>query len=344
MVATRFLFVDGLRGLAALAVVLFHVGRDYLGLPLLDSLKHGVTVFFVLSGFVISHALLEKKITGAFFFAFAAKRSIRLDPAYWTAILIAFGLIWLPSLVFNYNVELPASKEILLHLFYLQDLANVTPIDVVFWTLCYEMQFYLVFCGILYFLNKLSGGRLSRDVTIYIFAFFLLISFAWPLKVFSQITNGLFINLWFLFLLGVFARWASISKFALGVFITSIAVITVYSAFVQLNNPTLYVGLLTAILLSVAIHYGKMSQWLITPWIQYLGTISYSLYLLHNIIGMYVINTGLYLTEKYFGISSLLGNYFWCSLALIICIFSADLLYRYIEKPSHNLSRRIFSN
>ena len=62
---------------------------------------------------------------------------------------------------------------------------------------------------------------------------------------------------------------------------------------------------------------------------------------MHDIIGLYVRDTGLNLTGKYLGFSSLLTNYIWCSIALACSIIAADFLFRFVEYPSHVLSKKI---
>ena len=70
----RFYFVDALRGVAALAVALFHAvegGHIPVLLTVMPSwsvfiIEHGnlgVAVFFVLSGFVISHSIYSERAT-----------------------------------------------------------------------------------------------------------------------------------------------------------------------------------------------------------------------------------------------------------------------------------------
>ena len=86
-----------MRGLAAVSVLLFHLGRDFLNIEFLYYGKHGVTVFFVISGFVICHALSSKEVTARFIGLFMLRRSIRLDPSYWFCILLALFILWAPA-------------------------------------------------------------------------------------------------------------------------------------------------------------------------------------------------------------------------------------------------------
>src|SRR5688500_3864296 len=100
---SRFIFIDGLRGIAALWVALFHLYSGGPNAPVLASLtpgildaalRHGylgVEVFFVISGFVIAHSVGSRPVTRDFALRFAARRSLRLDPPYWlTIILVVF--------------------------------------------------------------------------------------------------------------------------------------------------------------------------------------------------------------------------------------------------------------
>jgi peptidoglycan/LPS O-acetylase OafA/YrhL len=336
---TRFLFVDALRGLAALSVAVFHLGPNLFGLSWLRFGGYGVIMFFVISGFVISHSLASKRVTGEFLASFVLKRSIRLDPAYWVAIALAILLVWVPGLFLHHDVKLPVVGDVILHIFYLQGFFDVATISVVFWTLCYEVQFYLVFCLMLYLAN--ISDRFALNQIVLVFSPLFLMSLLWPMGIVSVAPRGLFVNLWYLFLLGAFARWAYESRLAVIVLFLS-AFMLLSSLFVSgSENLSLLVGPATAILLFVAISAEKMQQWLSWAWIQRLGQISYSLYLVHDIIGLHVRDTAAHLALKYFGWSSLAINYFWCVGALAVSIVAADILYKYVECPSHALSRKL---
>jgi len=71
-----------LRGVAALAVVLCHL-RGPLG-AVTEYGWLGVQVFFVLSGFVMSQTLARYTVTPRFVGNFILRRSVRLDPVYWS--------------------------------------------------------------------------------------------------------------------------------------------------------------------------------------------------------------------------------------------------------------------
>lgn len=338
----RFKFVDGLRGVAALSVCLFHIGRDFLHIGFLHYGGLGVTVFFVLSGFVISHSLVNKQITPKYFASFAIKRSIRLDPAYWFAILLAILVLWIPSRLLDYKVSLPSFGDILANMFYLQGILGVGNINSVFWTLCYEIQFYLVFCGLLLGSGYILGLKSTGNRNIALFSSLIGVSLLWPLCDLGNPYPGAFLNLWYLFLLGVFARWSIDSHLALAVFYLVNATLLIMS--VVKGNATFLVASLTALSLFVALRRQKMGSWLSWRWIQYIGMISYSLYLVHDIIGLYVRDTGLHLTRKIFGISSLAMNYLWCFIALFVSILVAHIVFKLIEQPSHRLSKQLDIN
>ncbi|HLL46238.1 MAG TPA: acyltransferase family protein, partial [Longimicrobiaceae bacterium] len=99
----RYVFIDALRGFAALAVVGFHAreGGHLAGLdahlgPVLRAVLHrgdaGVTVFFVISGFVIAASMAHAHVTAGYVGRFLARRSVRLDPAYWASLALTVGV------------------------------------------------------------------------------------------------------------------------------------------------------------------------------------------------------------------------------------------------------------
>jgi peptidoglycan/LPS O-acetylase OafA/YrhL len=93
----RFPCFDGLRGLAALSVLVFHVGElvpvhGHLAHAVLDRLDQGVSVFFVISGFLLFRPFLAAHVAGRDApdtAGFARRRALRIYPAYWCALLVS---------------------------------------------------------------------------------------------------------------------------------------------------------------------------------------------------------------------------------------------------------------
>ena len=85
---SRLDFLDALRGIAALLVVVQHVGERYIGwIPGFAATwfsfgRFGVTIFFLVSGFVIPYAFEKENAVRSFWI----KRFFRLYPLYWLSL------------------------------------------------------------------------------------------------------------------------------------------------------------------------------------------------------------------------------------------------------------------
>lgn len=90
----RFVVLDGMRGLAALAVITDHVQSDLLR-AMLPGRYLAVDFFFVLSGFVLAHVYLQRLQGGMSFWSFMRVRVIRLYPLY----LVGLGLAAVMALI-----------------------------------------------------------------------------------------------------------------------------------------------------------------------------------------------------------------------------------------------------
>jgi peptidoglycan/LPS O-acetylase OafA/YrhL len=81
----RFVVLDGMRGLAALAVICDHVPSEFMR-ALLPARYLAVDFFFVLSGFVLMHVYGQRLASGMSTLSFMRVRLIRLYPLYFLAI------------------------------------------------------------------------------------------------------------------------------------------------------------------------------------------------------------------------------------------------------------------
>jgi peptidoglycan/LPS O-acetylase OafA/YrhL len=140
--------LDGLRGVAVLSVILYHVLHFRPGWM-------GVDLFFVLSGFLITSILLDTKNSPAYFKNFYIKRLLRIFPLYYGTLLLFF----LPFLLkHSYTIV----SEALPYFGYVQNIsftiARSWPVDSLsslnhFWSLAIEEQFYIFFPLLIYFVK-----------------------------------------------------------------------------------------------------------------------------------------------------------------------------------------------
>ncbi len=100
----RFALIDGMRALAVLCVVLIHSAEwssgglsSSLGGRLLAHLNIGVTIFFLISGFLLYRPMIDHRTGGAAAPAtgdYARRRFLRIYPAYWVVLTV---LVILPG-------------------------------------------------------------------------------------------------------------------------------------------------------------------------------------------------------------------------------------------------------
>ncbi len=148
--------VDGLRGLAILAVLLFHIKTFMIPaggeLAIFDFGWAGVDLFFVLSGFLITGILWDSRERGDYFRVFYARRTLRIFPLYFL-VLFAIYVVGPAALRALHRPDvihgLIYPKTQAYAWFYLLNIAQafsvpVTVLLVHFWSLSIEEQFYLV--------------------------------------------------------------------------------------------------------------------------------------------------------------------------------------------------------
>jgi peptidoglycan/LPS O-acetylase OafA/YrhL len=166
--------IDGLRALAVVAVMLFHLWPHALPGGFV-----GVDVFFVISGYVVTAAMVRdtSQPFGAFIANFYARRFRRIVPALVVCLCVTVGF----SVAFIPDAWLSDSlRDTGLSAFFgLSNFTLVSTNDGYFatrseynpfthtWSLAVEEQFYLVFPVVLYVaLRHVGGGSMARAIQI----------------------------------------------------------------------------------------------------------------------------------------------------------------------------------
>ena len=352
----RFCFADGLRGIAATWVVLFHFHAGghlsnldqllpgFITTVLFEWGYLGVPIFFVLSGFVIAHSMRKIRVTYSYFQNFSLRRIIRISPPYYFSIVFVLLFDFLSAKVTSELFEFPSIGSLTAHLIYLHDIFRFEPISDIYWTLCLEMQFYIVFC-VLLGLSQWMEEKLQLDYSRHIvFGISLLIGALWPLNILSDaLLPGLFLSTWHGFAIGVFAYWAWQQKgYYRHMFYTYAGLLLISSLSADVSEPAVFLPaatitcVITSVLLLEVGRADLMESTLNWQWLQFLGLISYSLYLFHNkisgvafFIGYKIL--GQTLITEILGLVAIFG----------LCVACAAGAYWLLEKPSIHWSRQV---
>lgn len=347
-VGRRFVFVDGLRGIAALTVLLYHIwlipsqkltsASGHLLFAIVRRGGLGVQVFFVLSGFVIAHSLRNVVITPRVFWRFAFRRSVRLDPPYWVSIfLVVASLVASNALIQTTPLPVPHLSEIVAEMFYVQRFVGVQHFLPVYWTLCLEIQLYLVFVVLLALFQRLSRRFGGTRTFVIVFGPAILMSIAARQRF---LAHGIELHTWFL------PYW---HEFFLGVVVAFIIRGTLRSAWLFVFSGIVLAQLASspepepiavvcfAFLLLFAAKRRRLTVWLGSTPMQFLGQVSYSIYLLHMLIAPRVNSVLLRIAPNVLQQHAFVTG----CLGIVATISMAWVLNRSVEQPFHSLSRRI---
>ncbi|UXH80158.1 acyltransferase family protein [Roseateles amylovorans] len=319
--------LDALRGLAALAVVLFHYTTRYDALfghtsaPLASvPWGHvGVNLFFMISGFVIFMTLERTPRP----MDFVVSRFSRLYPAYWGALLLTFAL--------THAIGLPGKtvgwETLLVNVSMVQGVFGVPHVDGVYWTLEVELLFYAWAL-----LSHRAGG--AHGLRLFLFGCLAL-----------RLVYLGFSTFWHIDLPWMGQRWLllpSIAWFALGVAIYRIsraevlprrdAGLALAAVLVIALADGLELAALAAVFFVLLLGAARARwTWLAHPVLLWLGAISYTLYLLHENIGWAVIRR-----LELWGVSANLA----ILAAFVLSLALAHVLTTWVEQPAMPWIRR----
>ena len=151
--ASRLHGLDGIRGVAALFVVLHHCWLlSFPGFPSntgpwwLGWLIYGhfaVVVFIVLSGFSLAIGPSRSGWRLRSVREFARRRAWRILPPYWAALAFSLAVAW--WVVAQPDTHEPTAKSVAVYGFLVQDLFGSPSPNGAFWSIAIEAQLYILF-------------------------------------------------------------------------------------------------------------------------------------------------------------------------------------------------------
>ncbi len=344
--SNRIEILDGLRVIAIYMVMFYHYYYRFLNThysysfnvsEILSYGYLGVELFFIISGFVITLTLT--KCTS--FFEFIKKRFTRLIPAMLICSLITFVFINISqnnlfqnSTSFgNLLISNTFISPLLLNELFSFDLSYI---DGAYWSLWAEIIFY-VFAGLLYYI---APKKLLRNFSILVFigvmGFFVFITrtgmeiattfigeniyllFRNFFKIFTFFEYGL----WFLIGMVLKHLYFDKSNKFLSIYLFTLFLI---QTILILNLYTFWFSVITYLILLLFIYKPNKLSFLGGKTIGKVGIASYAIYLIHQNVGVSLINN----------YSQLFGDYNWLIPIIIIGLFSLFGIYsyKYLEVP-----------
>jgi peptidoglycan/LPS O-acetylase OafA/YrhL len=335
--AGRLYVLDLLRFVAATGVLMFHfIANDanvwaantaeLFSYPVQLVAKYGwlgVECFFVISGFVICMSSWGRSLS-----AFVTSRVTRLMPAYVVAVVLASAALWLAP----FDGQRPAPTHILYDLTLLQDFLKVPNVDVVYWTLLVELNFYLFFSIVVHF------GLTFRRVLLFCMVWTTLALVTIHLDAWS--TMSLLQTYWVpyfvagitLYLIYRFGPnmllWGVLAgSYILSLFCLHIRVESFKDPIIRFPVAAAITFVFFAIMTAAAL---RKLDWIRWRGLTLLGALTYPLYLLHAALGRVAIN-------------QLRGS---MPPVLLLCLVVAGVLllsylvHRFVERPASSFVRR----
>ncbi|SDJ77480.1 Peptidoglycan/LPS O-acetylase OafA/YrhL, contains acyltransferase and SGNH-hydrolase domains [Nonomuraea maritima] len=372
---SRLAWLDALRGIGAMAVVVEHTLPWYL-----PSLRfywfnpgvYGILVFFLVSGYIIPASLERRGDVRAFWIS----RFFRLYPLYLAVIAVMLALAWWVPVR---EAVVRDGSAVAAHATMLLDVVSVGGIADTMWTLSYEMVFYLVVTALFLTRGHERSGTLAM-------------AFAAAAVVVGLLSSGALLQGgWLAYASGVifvcglacvvWGRFRTVAAVVLGVMAVTllamgsrvpwlglaiVAVMFAGTAIYRWERGTgpLWPVAVTAALVAAAPVWAIMNGWWwvrADVWVTttalagatfagamalrgrrlpkvvvWLGLISYSLYLVHHPVLKYVVAITGDLRSR-----ELAYQLAMTGLALVVTMVLSALAYRYIEKPLQAMGRRL---
>jgi peptidoglycan/LPS O-acetylase OafA/YrhL len=337
--------IDGLRAVAVLSVIAFHVGFWWSAGGYV-----GVDIFFVISGYLIS-AIIQKEVDNKTFSlaSFYARRVCRIVPAFVAMALITSAFAYhyfFPSDLLNYARSLIAAALSAANIYFWSiagyfDVTSTTQPLIHTWSLAVEEQFYIFLPLLLIFLSKrlpayrrpaiwasLLGSLALSCYLVFTHpgaTFYLIPTRAWELLTGTVLSFPQFLR--------PIARGVRETLSALGAALIAFSVFG-FSATTPFPGATALLPCVGAALIIVAGQSGRTvtGDMLSLRPIVFLGTISYSLYLWHWPIVVFQHQYAFLVPNQTFMHSS--HQFLLRNVAIIIAsLIMGVISWRFVERP-----------
>lgn len=350
--------LTALRGIAALWVVLFHMDVITFYRELGPIVPHAwtglitqgylwVDFFFILSGFIICHIYGEQlsgKVQLNKIKPYLLARFFRIYPLHLFTLIVLIALVMVvatfaPAVIDDSWLVYFDWQALLSNIFLTNAMNQHTYLswNIVSWSIGAEWWAYLYGIALLYFINNAQGIRSVGIAVVAVIGLVLLVNFHANNTLDITFDYG-FLRCLFEFSLGVTIYQAYQQNIARTIFqqdryflLTLFALIAVFH---WRLNDLLTIPLFSILVLCAANNQGKVLSCLSTPILEFLGRISYSIYLMHGVWFMiYWFLFPLLKNSWHLETLSFEQRLIFVTSFIVLTILSAIFSYRFIEVP-----------
>ena len=344
----KYLYIDSLRGLAILLVLLVHNGQSscfphQLNLLIRDG-QYGVQLFFLVSAFTLMLSYENRKEEKSATLKFYTRRFFRIAPMYYIALIYFFFQNYIG---FNY--------------FYTGEIKNSIPWDAVLsnalfihgikptwinsavpggWSIAVEMTFYLLLPFICKVITNINRSFIFLLGCLLLSSLFLIV-----LKN-TSLDTMYFLNMYFpnqlpIFALGIFAYYLSKGNF--GQISKNSMFFLIFTCFVYifLPFPRHFQYSLCFFVLLMTLSSNK-SKFIVNPFFVYIGKISFSIYFVHFAVLYWLSEIGF---ENFIPIvdfkTAILNKIMQYLTLLSFSVFISHFTHKYIEIYFKKIGRNV---
>lgn len=333
------------RFIAAAGVVFAHYGYNY------NTGGLGVEFFFVLSGFIlaINYKLKFERLDFSNLRAYYISRVARIYPVHIFTFMLSIPLVIFSSE--SYTI-IETALNILLLQAWVPSGISVFSYNGVSWTLSCEIFFYLLFPVLCFLFSRFVDSSFTSNIALLMSAY--LISIAMALAVGSSISQ--FSIQWWMALISPISRafdfivgtaagflyirvrdYLNITK-AKGTLIEIASFMALFIFYLwhhnyataYIWNNSIYFNLfIAALIFSFSFQSGVLSEILSVKWLTYLGEVSFSMYMVHQLMIRYCeryVGSIVYHANDIKGASIQIGFF-------ILIVMASILTYEIVEKP-----------
>jgi peptidoglycan/LPS O-acetylase OafA/YrhL len=356
-------YIDSIRGVAILMVIFGHVGQEIRGLTFLPHLlvsygQMGVQLFFVASAYTLCLSATHRASESQPIKKYAIRRFFRIAPVYYLGLLgyflLALFLVWhktgLLSMPNKYNFINVLANLLFLHGFYPPANNTIVPGG---WSIGTEMMFYILFPILFYYGKKITASSLNKGLllllTVFIFSQLLLLLISYFTGFYVQNNNFLYYNLvnqLSVFCVGITyfliqknVEFKTDWKLDLIVFIllTFLSLLLWNSNWQNIFSVIPFISAISFIfLMNVFEKIDKLNFKFLVK----IGTVSYSMYILHFVLLNFSGSISTRLSEV---VNKNILLFVLFLMTVIITFLAAMISEKYIEKPFIAMGRKIIA-